>query len=77
MLFLVGQWLFGLYIAFGAMGSVYGGAGSLVLLLLWVYYASQILFLGAEFTQVFARMYGSRRNTQRRAVSGALPAVPH
>jgi len=77
LLFLIGQWLFGLYIAFGAMGSVYGGAGSLVLLLLWVYYASQILFLGAEFTQAYARMYGSRRNTQRRAVSGAPQAVPH
>jgi len=40
---------------------VYGAAGSLVLVLLWIYYSAQILFLGAEFTEVYARTYGSRR----------------
>lgn len=38
----------------------YGAAGALVIVLLWVYYAAQILFLGAEFTQVYSRYYGSR-----------------
>ena len=41
--------------------SVYGAAGSLVALLMWVYYSSQLLFFGAEFTQVYARRYGSLR----------------
>jgi len=38
----------------------YGAAGSLVVILIWVYYSAQILFLGAEFTRVYARRYGSR-----------------
>lgn len=39
---------------------MFGAAGSLVVLLLWIYYSAQILFFGAEFTQVYARRYGSR-----------------
>ena len=60
LLFEVGKTLIGLYIGNAGVGSVYGAAGSLVTLLLWVYYSSQILFLGAEFTQVWARLRGSR-----------------
>jgi membrane protein len=59
-LFTVGKYLIGLYLANASMESTYGAAGSLVVLMLWVYYSSQILFLGAEFTQAYARMYGSR-----------------
>jgi membrane protein len=55
LLFEVGKALIGLYIGNAGVGSMYGAAGSLVTLLLWVYYSSQILFLGAEFTQVWAR----------------------
>jgi membrane protein len=51
-LFGVGKWLLGLYLGSGAAGSAYGAASSLITLLLWVYYSSQILLFGAEFTQV-------------------------
>jgi membrane protein len=54
LLFLVGKYLIGLYLAKGSVASAYGAAGSLVVVLVWVYYASQILLFGAQFTQVFA-----------------------
>ena len=57
LLFTVGKYLLGLYLA--NAGSTYGAVGSLVVFLLWVYYSAQILFMGAEFTQVYARRYGS------------------
>lgn len=59
-LFTIGKFLLGLYLGNGSFGSSYGAAGSLVIILAWVYYAAQILFFGAEFTQVYARRYGSR-----------------
>jgi membrane protein len=58
-LFTLGRYLLGLYLARSTLGSAYGAAGSLVVLLLWVYYCAQIIFLGAEFTQVYAKKYGS------------------
>ncbi|MGV8840286.1 MAG: YihY/virulence factor BrkB family protein [Bauldia sp.] len=58
-LFAVGQILLGLYLGMQATNSAYGAAGSLIVLLLWVYYTSQILFFGAEITQVTARRRGS------------------
>lgn len=58
-LFTLGKFLLGLYLARSTVSSAYGAAGSLVVLLLWVYYSAQIIFLGAEFTQVYARKYGS------------------
>ena len=60
LLFTLGKLLIGLYIAHSSVASTFGAAGSVVILLLWVYYSSQILFLGAEFTQVYASHYGSR-----------------
>jgi len=42
------------------VASTYATTGSLVLILLWIYYSAQILFIGAEFTEVYARRYGSR-----------------
>jgi membrane protein len=60
LLFTLGKFLIGLYIAHSSAASAFGAAGSVVILLLWVYYSSQILFLGAEFTQVYASRYGSR-----------------
>jgi membrane protein len=60
LLFNVGKSLIGLYLGNSAVASVYGAAGSLIVLLLWVYYSAQILFLGAEFTQVYARRFGSQ-----------------
>ena len=58
-LFTVGKFLIGLYLGHSGVSSAYGAAGSLITVLLWVYYSSLIFFLGAEFTQVYARQYGS------------------
>jgi membrane protein len=58
-LFSVGRFLLGWYLSVGTSTSVYGAAASFVVLLLWVYYSAQILFFGAEFTQVYANQYGS------------------
>ena len=60
MLFTLGKFGIGLYLGRSSVGSAYGAAGSLVLLLVWVYYSAQILFFGAELTQVYARRHGSR-----------------
>ena len=60
LLFVIGQFALSLYLGSTSATSVYGAAGSFVLLLLWVYYSAQIVMFGAEFTQVFARRYGSR-----------------
>jgi membrane protein len=60
-LFAVGRSLIGLYLGRAGITSVYGAAGSLVLVLLWIYYSAQLLFLGAEFTEVYSRRFGSRR----------------
>ena len=60
LLFTIGKFALGLYLGRGSFGSTYGAAGSLVIILAWVYYSAQILFFGAEFTQVYARKYGSR-----------------
>src|SRR6266536_4810541 len=57
-LFGIGKWLLGLYLGSGAAGSAYGPASSLITLLLCVYYSSQILLFGAEFTQVYADQAG-------------------
>jgi membrane protein len=57
-LFTIGQLMVALYLGRGTVGSPYGAAGSLVVLLVWVYYSAQILFLGAEFTKVYAKHYG-------------------
>jgi membrane protein len=65
LLFTIGKSLIGMYLGRAGVTSVYGAAGSLVLILLWVYYSAQLLFLGAEFTEVYSRRYGSRsRRTQ-------------
>ena len=54
----IGKWLLGFYLGSGTAGSAYGAASSLITLLLWVYYSSQILLFGAEFTQVYAHRAG-------------------
>lgn len=59
LLFTIGKALIGLYIGYSSLSSTYGAAASLVVILLWVYYSAQILFFGAEFTQVYATTYGS------------------
>ncbi len=59
-LFVIGKFFISLYIGQSSLSSTYGTASSLVVLLLWVYYSSQILFLGAEFTQVYVEKLGER-----------------
>jgi membrane protein len=61
-LFSVGKALIGVYLGNSAVTSSYGAAGSVILVLIWVYYSAQIFLLGAEFTKVYAHRYGSRRN---------------
>ena len=56
--FAIGKWALGLYLGSGSAASAYGAASSLITLLLWVYYSSQILLFGAEFTQVYAARAG-------------------
>jgi membrane protein len=67
LLFVVSMFLIGLYLGRSSMASAYGPAGSLVLILAWVYYSSLVLLFGAEFTEVYAHRYGSR------ATSAAAP----
>jgi membrane protein len=57
-LFNLGKFLIGLYLGKAAVGSAFGAAGSLVVLIVWVYYSTQLMLLGAEFTQVYALRYG-------------------
>jgi membrane protein len=58
LLFDIGKFLLGLYLGKTSLASAYGAAGSLVIILTWVFYSAQILFLGAEFTQVYVRSGG-------------------
>jgi len=59
-LFTAGKFALGLYLGRSSVSSAYGAAGSLVVVLLWVYYSAQILFFGAEFTQVYANRFGRK-----------------
>jgi len=67
-LFGIGKWLLGFYLGSGGAGSAYGPASSLITLLLWVYYSSQILLFGAEFTQVYADRAGREVKPDKYAV---------
>jgi membrane protein len=59
LLFDIGKLLIGFYIGKTSIGSMFGAAGSVVVILTWVYYSSQLVFLGAEFTHVYAKRHGS------------------
>ncbi|MEO6667943.1 MAG: YihY/virulence factor BrkB family protein [Ferruginibacter sp.] len=74
-LFLVGKFGISFYIAKSKVGSTYGAAGSLVILLVWVYYSSIILYLGAEFTKVYAIKYGSAIHPNDYAVTTKMVEV--
>ena len=82
-LFEAGKWLISLYIGKTSVTSSFAAAGSLVVLLVWVYYSAQIFLLGAEFTWVYANDYGSRAKRADIAdqpvvgdASGKAPAIP-
>jgi membrane protein len=68
-LFGIGKWALGLYLGSGAAASAYGAASALITLLLWIYYSSQILLFGAEFTQVYANQAGRHVQPSQYAVS--------
>jgi membrane protein len=72
LLFTIGKTLIGIYLGRAGAASIYGAAGSLVVVLLWVYYCAQIFFVGAEFTEVYSRWYGSRRSGSH---PGSLPVA--
>jgi membrane protein len=70
-LFTIGKMLIGLYLGKSAVGSSYGAAGSLVVLLVWIYYSAQILFFGAELTQAYAKRVGSWKGSESREAAPA------
>ncbi|HSC64787.1 MAG TPA: YihY/virulence factor BrkB family protein [Caldimonas sp.] len=72
-LFAVGKSLIGLYLGRSTFASGFGAAGSLVVLLVWVYYSAQIFLLGAEFTWVYAHVFGSRSNVGTPAAGVEAP----
>lgn len=76
-LFVAGKFLIGLYLGRGSIGSTYGAAGSLAILLVWVYYSAQILFLGAEFTYVYATKFGSGAQPSAHAVPSITRLQEH
>ena len=73
LLFAIGKFLIGLYIGRSGIASGFGAAGSFVVLLVWVYYSTQMFLLGAEFTWVYAHEYGSRRGKPRPGTPDATP----
>jgi membrane protein len=73
-LFEVGKLLIGLYIGKQGLQSTYGAAASIVVVLIWVYYSVQLVLMGAEFTNVYARRYGSRRHMADRQARGSKSA---
>src|SRR5205085_11144726 len=68
LLFEVGKFLIGLYLGHSGVASAYGAAGSLAVLLIWLYYSSQIFLYGAEFTKAYANKFGSRIAPSENAV---------
>jgi membrane protein len=61
LLFIIGKQLIALYMSRTNLGSAYGAAGSVLVVLLWVYYSAQVFFFGAEFTKLYAETFGSQR----------------
>ena len=74
-LFLIGKWALGIYLGSGTAASAYGAASSLITLLLWIYYSSQILLFGAEFTQVYARTCRANIKRDKYAVAIELKEI--
>jgi membrane protein len=69
LLFSAGKFALGVYLGRSGVASSYGAAGSLIVLRVWVYYSSQIVFLGAEFTQVYANRFGSHVTPSSNAIA--------
>src|SRR6202012_2748923 len=77
LLFMLGQYVIGLYLKYSAQGSAYGAAGSIIVILVWIYYTSAILYIGAEFTQVYAEASGSTIEPAEYAVHILQTEVEH
>jgi membrane protein len=67
-LFVLGKYVLGFYFGRSAIASSYGAAGSVIIVLVWVYYSAQIMFFGAEFTRVYAQRHGSQRPLQGKEI---------
>jgi membrane protein len=84
-LFTIGKYAISLYLAHSSVSSTYGAAGSLVILLVWIYYSAQIFFLGAEFTKIYTRKCGSpvrptvnaKTVTEETRAQEGMPRDPH
>jgi membrane protein len=72
-LFTLGSYLIGLYLGWSSVSSAYGAAGSLVVLLMWVYYSSQVFLFGAEFTRVYMNRHGRRIEPAHNAIRLGSP----
>jgi membrane protein len=72
-LFTIGKSLIGLYIGTSAFGSTYGAAGSVIVVLVWVYYSAQVILLGAEFTREYVRQFGRRPPPEDFATGASAP----
>jgi membrane protein len=77
LLFVIGKFLIGLYIGSSSLGSTYGAAGSLAIILVWVFYSSQILFFGAEFTFAYAEKLGTKIVPSEHAVKVTVETIEH
>ncbi len=79
LLFSIGKFFIGLYLGRSAFSSTYGAAGSLIVVLVWIYYSTQIFFIGAEFTQVYARYMGEqiivKKGRRKAAATHAVAAA--
>jgi membrane protein len=77
LLFTIGKLLIGFYLGRSSVASAYGAASSLAIILIWVYYSAQIFLFGAEFTQVYAKQYGSQSVGSRHGLPGSQEAPVH
>jgi membrane protein len=75
-LFTAGRFLIGMYIGRSNLASGFGAAGSLIVVFVWVYYSAQIFLLGAEFTWIYAKTFGSMRDLQPQLLAKTAAAAP-
>ncbi|MGI9072016.1 MAG: YihY/virulence factor BrkB family protein [Bryobacteraceae bacterium] len=76
LLFTIGKQLLGLYLGKASVGSTYGAAGSLVAVIVWIYYSAQIFFFGAEFTRVYGEVHGAKKESAAKEPAVQVPSEP-